>query len=54
MVRMRHEGVEQEIEVHEISVRQYKRSGWQVVDDDGRAIGTKGTAKRRQTEGNES
>ncbi|MDH6226209.1 hypothetical protein [Streptomyces sp. MJP52] len=32
-VRMRHEGVEGEIEVAEISVRQYERSGWEVVDD---------------------
>ncbi|MFG3154227.1 hypothetical protein ACGF7W_19535 [Streptomyces sp. NPDC048219] len=28
---MRHEGVDQEIEVAEISVKQYERSGWQVV-----------------------
>lgn len=32
MVRMRHPNLEQEIEVAEISVTQYKRSGWQVVD----------------------
>ncbi|MEV7712290.1 hypothetical protein [Streptomyces sp. NPDC088270] len=31
-VRMRHTAVEQEIEVPEISVPQYERSGWQVVD----------------------
>ncbi|NEC76483.1 hypothetical protein [Streptomyces rochei] len=33
-VRMRHEGVEQEIEVAEISVQTYERSGWKVVDRD--------------------
>ncbi|MEV0691778.1 hypothetical protein [Streptomyces sp. NPDC050388] len=52
MVRMRHPNLEQEIEVAEISVVQYERSGWQVVDDNGRTA--KGTAKRRQSEGNES
>ncbi|MBU8549792.1 hypothetical protein IMX12_13335 [Streptomyces sp. Babs14] len=33
-VRMRHDGVEQEIEVAEISVQTYERSGWKVVDRD--------------------
>ncbi|CAL9302761.1 hypothetical protein [Streptomyces sp. SudanB91_2054] len=33
-VRMRHDGVEQEIEVAEISVTTYERSGWKVVDGD--------------------
>jgi hypothetical protein len=32
-VRMRHEGVEGEIEVADISVPTYERSGWMVVDD---------------------
>ncbi|MFB6943189.1 hypothetical protein ACFWGL_17155 [Streptomyces sp. NPDC060286] len=31
-VRMGHDGVEGVIEVAEISVRQYERAGWQVVD----------------------
>lgn len=31
-VRMSHDGVEQEIEVPEISVKHYERSGWKVVD----------------------
>ncbi|ODA69513.1 hypothetical protein [Streptomyces sp. AVP053U2] len=49
-VRMRHDGIEQEIEVAEISVRQYQRSGWQVVK--GRQPGmTKPTvAKARRAE----
>lgn len=33
MVRMRHDGIEQDIEVAEISVKAYERMGWQVVDD---------------------
>jgi len=32
-VQMRHDSVEQEIEVAEISIRHYERSGWKVVDD---------------------
>jgi hypothetical protein len=32
-VRMSHDGIEQEIEVPEISVPVYKRSGWKVVSD---------------------
>ncbi|WP_328657875.1 hypothetical protein [Streptomyces sp. NBC_00334] len=31
---MRHDGVEQYIEVAEISVKHYERSGWEVVDGD--------------------
>lgn len=31
MVQMRHDGIEQEIDVHDISVPVYKRSGWVVV-----------------------
>lgn len=31
-VQMRHDGIEQEIEVQEISVHVYERSGWQVID----------------------
>ncbi|MFD5220318.1 hypothetical protein ACFWMH_22040 [Streptomyces tendae] len=54
-VRMRHDGIEQEIEVPEISVEQYKRSGWKVVGDDGQPIEEKTTtAKRRRAEGDES
>ncbi|MGX1515006.1 hypothetical protein [Streptomyces collinus] len=55
-VRMRHDGIEQEIEVPEISVEHYKRSGWVVVDDDGQPIDEKTTtAKRRRREtGDES
>ncbi|WP_193783231.1 hypothetical protein [Streptomyces sp. E5N91] len=30
---MRRDGIEQEIEVAEISVQHYERSGWEVVDD---------------------
>ncbi|WP_157977503.1 hypothetical protein [Streptomyces triticisoli] len=49
-VRMRHEGVEQEIEVSEISVKQYERSGWKVVD--GQPGSNVAAAKgRRRTEG---
>ncbi|WP_320784198.1 hypothetical protein [Streptomyces sp. CRN 30] len=46
MVRMRHDGIEEEIEVHEISVPVYKRSGWVAVDDKKLS-----TAKGRQTQG---
>ncbi|MFJ3044042.1 hypothetical protein [Streptomyces tendae] len=54
-VRMRHDGIEQEIEVPEISVEQYKRSGWKVVGDDGQPIEEKTTtAKRRRAEGDGS
>ncbi|MDK0520389.1 hypothetical protein [Streptomyces sp. ML-6] len=48
-VRMRRVGVEQEIEVPEISVTHYERSGWQVVD--GQPGMTTAAAKgRRRTE----
>ncbi|WP_411090791.1 hypothetical protein [Streptomyces sp. 049-1] len=49
-VRMRHAGIEQDIEVAEISVPVYERSGWKVVDDDVQAVApeiTKTLAKRR-------
>ncbi|MFF2009171.1 hypothetical protein ACFVWY_08870 [Streptomyces sp. NPDC058195] len=50
MVRMRHAGVEQEIEVAEISVPQYERSGWQVVDGQpGRTIAA-AQGRRRSSE----
>ncbi|MBQ1096337.1 hypothetical protein KBY55_09595 [Streptomyces sp. b94] len=53
-VRMRHDGIEQEIEVPEISVKHYKRSGWKVVGDNGLPLAEKTTtAKRRRTEGDE-
>ncbi|MEU2764255.1 hypothetical protein [Streptomyces sp. NPDC007094] len=48
MVRMRHDGIEQVIEVAEISVAQYKRMGWQVVGDQP-AETTTAEAKRRRT-----
>ncbi|MGX1223140.1 hypothetical protein [Streptomyces ambofaciens] len=51
-VRMRHDGIEQEIEVLEISVQHYKRSGWKVVGDDGQPIEEKTAAakgRRRET-----
>ncbi|MGW0131892.1 hypothetical protein [Streptomyces sp. NPDC003299] len=53
-VRMRHEGVEQDIEVPEVSVPVYERSGWKVVDDDqaARTEETQAAAKgRRRSEG---
>lgn len=55
-VRMRHDGIESDIEVPEISMPHYKRSGWVVVSDDGRPIDEKTTtAKRRRREtGDES
>lgn len=43
---MRHEGIEQVIEVSEASVRVYERSGWVVVDD--RPEKKTRTAKGRQ------
>lgn len=55
-VRMRHDGIEQEIEVPEISVKHYERSGWEVVDD-GQALALKKTAAakgRRRETGDES
>ncbi|MFI7394013.1 hypothetical protein [Streptomyces tendae] len=52
-VRMRHDGIEQEIEVLEISVKHHERSGWVVVGDDGQPIAEKTTAaaksRRRET-----
>lgn len=51
-VRMRHEGIEQEIEVPEISVPVYERSGWTVVD--GRPAEEKATAKVRRRETGEN
>ncbi|MFF9714823.1 hypothetical protein ACF1DW_04395 [Streptomyces sp. NPDC014603] len=46
---MRHDGIEQDIEVPEISVPVYKRSGWQVVD--GPPEKTAAAKGRRRTEG---
>ncbi|MFD6324191.1 hypothetical protein ACFWOL_15275 [Streptomyces sp. NPDC058442] len=59
MVRMRHPNVEQEIEVPEISVTHYERSGWKRVD--GQAVTGQATpvvetaaakGRRRSEEGN--
>jgi hypothetical protein len=47
---MRHDGVDQEIEVPEISVKQYERSGWQVVTDQPEET-TTAAKSRRRTEG---
>lgn len=53
-VRMRHDGVEQEIEVPEISVTHYERSGWQVVSGQAAPLMETTAAKgRRRTEGTE-
>lgn len=52
MVRLRHDGIEQVIEVSEISVSHYQRSGWKVVGDDGQPIEEKTAAakgRRRET-----
>ncbi|MFH9816140.1 hypothetical protein [Streptomyces sp. NPDC017230] len=49
---MRHDGIDETIEVAEISVTTYERSGWKVVDgDQAPALNeTKAAAKvRRQT-----
>jgi hypothetical protein len=50
---MRHDGIEQEIEVPEISVPVYERSGWTVVDGQSSRSGEKTAAAkgRRRTEG---
>ncbi|WP_158853933.1 hypothetical protein [Streptomyces sp. NRRL F-5650] len=52
-VRMRHDGIEQGIEVQEISVKHYKRAGWVVVDDDGWPVAEQMAAakgrRRRET-----
>ena len=50
---MRHDGIEEDIEVPEISVPHYERSGWVVVDGQAGAKKTT-TAKRRRAEGDES
>ncbi|TQL21969.1 hypothetical protein FBY37_3987 [Streptomyces sp. SLBN-134] len=49
---MRHDGVEQEIEVPEISVTHYERAGWKVVGDGQAAPLEETTAAkgRRRTE----
>ncbi|MFI6347255.1 hypothetical protein [Streptomyces sp. NPDC050560] len=47
MVRMRHDGVEREITVPEVSVRAYERSGWVVVG--GRRPAKTKAARGRQT-----
>lgn len=54
MVRMRHDGIEQEIEVAEISVKHYERSGWKVVDDQALALTTTAAAKGRRRETGEN
>lgn len=46
-VRMRHDGIEDEIEVPEISVPVYERSGWVVVTD----RKTTALTKSRQSQG---
>jgi hypothetical protein len=52
---MRHDGIEQDIEVPEISVKHYERSGWQVVSGlTVRPVETATAKGRRRTEGNES
>ncbi|MFJ2735503.1 hypothetical protein [Streptomyces sp. NPDC087317] len=51
-VRMRHDGIEQEIEVPEISVPQYERSGWQTVDGQPGKDTAAAKGRRRAEEGN--
>lgn len=52
MVRMRHDGIEREIEVPEISVKHYERSGWTVVSGLAvRPVETAAAKGRRRTEG---
>jgi hypothetical protein len=51
MVRMRHDGIEQEIEVLEISVPVYERSGWTVVSDQPVVAPTAKGRRRSETEG---
>lgn len=49
MVLMRHDGIDRPIEVPEVSVRVYERSGWRVVDDGQGAAGEQGAeAKGRR------
>ncbi|MFB6771143.1 hypothetical protein [Streptomyces sp. NPDC056337] len=43
-MQMRHEGIEQEIEVSEASVKHYERAGWTRVGDDDQALPLKETA----------
>ncbi|MFB7597259.1 hypothetical protein [Streptomyces sp. NPDC056160] len=52
MVEMEHEGIDERIEVHEVSVPVYKRSGWRVVGDDQAAAAdeTRAAAKSRRRE----
>lgn len=50
MVRMRHDGIEREIEVPEISVKHYERSGWVMVSGQF-AKDTAAAKGRRRTEG---
>ncbi|WP_409469062.1 hypothetical protein [Streptomyces sp. HC307] len=52
---MSHDGIEQEIEVPEISVPVYERSGWKVVDDQASESGEKtAAAKGRRREAGEN
>ncbi|MEU3255967.1 hypothetical protein [Streptomyces sp. NPDC006997] len=48
---MKHDGVEQEIEVPEVSVRHHERAGWVVVDGQPH---TAAAATGRRREGDES
>jgi hypothetical protein len=48
---MKHDGVEQEIEVEEISVTAYERSGWQVVDRPAENETAAAKGRRRASEG---
>ncbi|MFE7236088.1 hypothetical protein ACFVAF_36850 [Streptomyces sp. NPDC057596] len=49
-VRMSHDGVEQDIEVPEVSVPVYERSGWKVVDGQPRSSNTSAAKGRRRSE----
>ncbi|MBZ6250390.1 hypothetical protein KVH27_18640 [Streptomyces olivaceus] len=51
---MRHDGIEQEIEVSEISVKHYERSGWKVVDDQAPNLTKMAAAKGRRRETGEN
>ncbi|WP_281155166.1 hypothetical protein [Streptomyces sp. HYC2] len=51
-VRMSHDGIDQEIEVAEISVPQYERSGWKVVDGQPGKDTAAAKGRRRAEEGN--
>ena len=46
-MRMTHDAVEDPIEVPEISVRHYERSGWKVADHDRQPVTTTAPAARR-------